>query len=61
MGIEWRFSADRTGERCTTKHLDPRKIKVQVTAVARGGVSVSRTHRRLDILEINNLHLDHAP
>jgi hypothetical protein len=34
IGIEWRFGADWPGQRCGIKHLNPRKIKVQVTAVA---------------------------
>ena len=35
IGIEWRFGADWPGQRCGIKHLNPRKIKVQVTAVTR--------------------------
>jgi len=35
IGIEWRFGSDWPGKRCGVKHLHPRKIKVQVTAVAR--------------------------
>ena len=35
IGIEWRFGADWPGHRCVIKHLHSRKIKVQVTAVAR--------------------------
>ena len=35
IGIEWRFGADWPSQRCGIKHLNPRKIKVQVTAVTR--------------------------
>ena len=34
IGIEWRFGADWPDQRCGIKHLHPRKIKVQITAVA---------------------------